>query len=344
MNMLNTLLPSLTNNAARSIPLVLVAALAVEATAQNVVPNPSFEDTARCNAEYDPVLLSAPPWFNINRATPDIYDCDLVQRCGEVWDPADPDVQLSGFQYARTGSRFVGAYHWYGANSSDTKEYLTVRLTTELVAQAVYSVSLSYSRADGFVLATDRISVFFGTDSFYVNDFRTVHVQPQVDLVDPDHEYLTNAEDWVQLTGAFVAAGGERYMTIGSFLDSSQVNGTIAPTGFLQYAYYYYDDVAVIEEPRSGIHELAFSGYLLVDGNLRLKGLPDNTYAARVIDATGRVIQELDQVLSNSGHADIPLGDQEMAYGLYLVSVWSKEGRGATRFVCLNPRRVSIPR
>ncbi|MBK9599121.1 MAG: hypothetical protein IPO60_12590 [Flavobacteriales bacterium] len=337
--MLKALLPSLTNLATRAIPLALVAALAVKATAQNLVPNPSFEDTARCNAEYDPVLLSAPPWFKPTTASSDIYDCNLIQRCGIVWDPADPDVQVSGFQYARTGSRFAGAYHWYGANSSDSKDYFTVKLTEALIEQTAYDVSLYYSRADGYAFATDRISVFFGPDSFYVHDYRTLHVQPQVDLMDPNNEYLTNAEDWVLLTGSFVATGGERYMTIGSFLDSSQVNGTIAPTGNLQYAYYYYDDISVMAESQSGIGELEFSGAVMGDGNLHLAGLPNAACTVRLLDPLGRVIQEFNQVRSVAGLADISLGDQGMAYGLYLVSVWSKEGRGATRFVYTGRRQ-----
>jgi len=329
----------LTNLATRAIPLALVAALAVKATAQNLVPNPSFEDTARCNAEYDPVLLSAPPWFKPTTASSDIYDNDLEQLCGIAWDPANPDVQASGFQFARTGTRFAGAFHWFGANSSDSKDYFTVKLTEALIEQTAYDVSLYYSRADGYAFATDRISVFFGPDSFYVHDYRTLHVQPQVDLMDPNNEYLTNAEDWVLLTGSFVATGGERYMTIGSFLDSSQVNGTTAPTGNLPYAYYYYDDIAVSPVHQSGIDELEFSGAVTGDGNLRLIGLSDGTYVARLIDRIGRVIQEFKQVRSMAGHADIAIGDQGMAHGLYLVSVESSEGRGATRFVYTGRRQ-----
>ncbi|MCB0757749.1 MAG: hypothetical protein KDC01_04760 [Flavobacteriales bacterium] len=338
--MLNALLLSLTNHAARAIPLAVAAALAVMATAQiNLVPNPSFEDTARCNAEYDPVLLSAPPWFNVNWATPDIYDNDLEDPCGIAWDPADPDVQGSGFQYARTGTRFAGAYHWYGANGSDTKDYITVKLTEALTVQTVYDVSLYYSRADGFALATDRISVYFGPDSFYVHDYRTLQVQPQVDLMDPDNQFLTNADDWVLLKGSFTAAGDERYMTIGSFLDSSQVVGTVAPTGNLSYAYYYYDDVRVAAGSQSGIGELDLSGTFLSDGNLRLAGLPDAEYSVRVMDPVGRVVQELSQVRSMAGHADIALGEQDMAEGLYVAVVWSRKERGSVRFIFTGRQR-----
>lgn len=281
-NMLNALLSSLTKQTARAIPLAVAVTLAAMVTAQNLVPNPSFEDTALCGT-YDPVRMTAPPWFNPTTATPDIYDCDLERQCGVVWDPADPDVQASGWQYARTGTRFAGAFHWYGANSSDSKDYFMVRLLQDLQAGTAYAVSLCYSRADGFDLATDRISVYFGPDSIHVDDYRTLHLQPQVDLMDPAHEYLTNAVDWTCLSDTFVATGNERYMIIGSFLDSSQVNGTVAPTGSSAYCYYYYDDVSVVAVDPSGVGEVQLEAYPLVNGRLVLNGVPPGSFRVRVV-------------------------------------------------------------
>ncbi|MBK9420852.1 MAG: T9SS type A sorting domain-containing protein [Flavobacteriales bacterium] len=329
--MLNELLLSLTKRAARAIPLAMAAALAGTATAQNLVPNPSFEDTALCNT-YDPVRLQAARWFNVNWATPDVYECDLVRRCGVVWDPADSDVQASGYQYARSGTRFAGAYHWYGVNSSDTKEYLTVRLDQDLIHGTNYSVSLYYSRADGYKLATDRISAYFGPDSFFVQDYRTLPLQPQVDLMDPEHEYLTDEVNWTYLADSFVATGNERYMTIGSFLDSSQVNGIMAPTGSFNYCYYYYDDVSVVAIKPSGIGEVQFGIVQLADGSFRLNKLPYGPITVRVLDVCGKLIREV-LASSSNGIIDLDFGGLDMANGLYVVNVLSKEGRGVARFV-----------
>ena len=336
--MLNALLLPLSTMVSRAIPLAVTLALAVLATAQNLVPNPSFEDTALCNT-YDPVRLQAARWFNVNWATPDVYECDLVRRCGVVWDPADPGVQASGYQYARTGTRFAGAFHWDGPGGTDLKEYLMVKLDQDLIGGNSYAVSLYYSRADGFEYALDRISVYFSVDSIHEDDFRTLHVQPQVDLMDPEHEYLTNATDWVQLTGAFVATGGEHYVVIGSFLDSSQINTTVAPTGSAHYAYYYYDDVSVVANDQSGIGEIEFTAAHNRDGTLSLSGLPDGAYAVRVLDYAGRVIVEDPMLLSLAGQAAVTIGDQGLAQGLYLVSVWSKERMGSARFTWTGGRR-----
>ncbi len=329
-NMLNALLSSLTKQNARVIPLAVAVALAGLATAQNLVPNPSFEDTAYCGT-YDPVRLPAPPWFNPNTATPDIYDNDLTRQCGVVWDPADPDVQASGWQYARTGTRFAGAYQWYGANSSDTKEYFMVRLLQDLQVGMPYAVSLCYSRAGGYSLATDRISVYFGPDSIHSDDFRTLPVQPQVDLMDPAHAYLTDAVNWTCLSDTFVALGNERYMIIGSFQDSSQVNGIDTFSGVAPLCYYYYDDVSVVALGPSGIREVELGAHVLTDSSLRLQNVPDGRLNIRILDTTGRLTRTV-HAIGERGTADVDLSDAGMARGIYMVTVWSKEARRSTRF------------
>ena len=307
----------------------LSLALAAMATAQNLVPNPSFEDTAYCNM-YDPVRTPAPPWFNPNIATPDIYDCDLDRQCGVVWDPSNLDVQLSGWQYAHTGTRFAGGYHWYGPNSSDSKDYFMAPLFQPMLPGASYAVSLYYSRADGFYWATDRISVYFGPDSIHVQDPGTLSLVPQIDLMDPLHPYLENATDWVQLTDTFVATGGEAYMIIGSFLDSSQVNG-IQTTGTFHYCYYYYDDVSVValSVPET-VHELLFSeAQQWPDIDLIWNGR--DVVHIRLYDASGRLIGSMDREM-NSGVNTLQFNG-DAAPGMYVMVVDNGKERRIGRLV-----------
>ncbi len=196
--------------------LLMNLALAAMATAQNLVPNPSFEDTARCG-EYDLVRLQMPPWFNPNIATPDVYDNNLTAPCGLPWDPSNPDVQDQGYQQARTGTRFAGAFHWYGPEASDSKDYVMVKLLSPLSQGSWYEVGLFVSRPEGFVYATDRIGVHFSADSINEDIPSTLPLDPQVELFAPNGGYLTDAVDWVELRDTFQATGVERYMVIGSF-------------------------------------------------------------------------------------------------------------------------------
>ncbi len=254
-----------------------------------------------------------------------------MRQCGVVWDPNDPDVQASGYQFARTGTRLAGAYQWYGANSSDTKEYFMVRLLQDLQVSMAYTVSLCYSRADGYSLATDRISVYFGPDSIHSDDFRTLPIQPQVDLMDPAHAYLTDAVNWTCLSDTFVAVGNERYLIIGSFQDSSQVNGIDTHSGVAPLCYYYYDDVSVVALGPSGIGEAELCAHALGTGSLRLQNVPDGRLTIRIQDTMGRLIRTV-HAIGERGTADVDLTDAGIARGIYMVTVWSKEARRSARF------------
>ncbi|MFZ1333309.1 MAG: hypothetical protein WAR83_14030, partial [Flavobacteriales bacterium] len=79
--------------------------------AQNLVPNPSFEDTMNCDIETQCMLLKAAEWYNPNTGTPDLFDADLDRSCGIPLDalPVTSDPE------PRTGLRMTGALQWFGA-------------------------------------------------------------------------------------------------------------------------------------------------------------------------------------------------------------------------------------
>lgn len=290
-------------------------------TAQNLVPNASFEDTALCDV-YDPIRTPAPPWFNPNLATPDIYDNDLERQCGVPWDPANPDVQLSGWQYARTGTRFAGAYHWDGPLGTDVKEYLMAPLQSTLLAGQAYEVSLYYSRMDGFYYATDRISVYFAPDSVHYNNGSSMPVEPQVDLRDPNSTYLAEAVQWVHLVDTFVAVGNERYLVIGSFLDSSQVIAQQV-SGSFHLAYYFYDDVEVRALDIS-VGYASLNVYMC-GGMLCWNSLHGAQVAQLTLcDVSGRLLRQYHPEPDSWGAIPLPT---DLMQGIYLVTVESPGAR-----------------
>ena len=66
-----------------------------------------------------------------------------------------------------------------------------------------------------------------------------------------------DSTNWVQISGIFVAAGGEDHVTIGNFFDSAGTQRTLVgtPTGGIDAAYYYIDDVSVtlVPEPTAAV-------------------------------------------------------------------------------------------
>jgi len=72
------------------------------------------------------------------------------------------------------------------------------------------------------------------------------YFEPQV--VNDYDRVLTDTKGWMQVSGVFVAQGGERFMTIGNFYPASQSNviDLDSLTYLLPGAYYYIDDVSVV--------------------------------------------------------------------------------------------------
>jgi len=323
--MLNTLLPSLTNLTTRTIPLALVAALAVKATAQTLVPNGGFEDTVHCTG-WDPPFTSALHWTSANTATPDMYDADLVRGCGVDLVPGS-DIYTEPYE----GERFAGCWQWYGAGSSDVHEYLMARLLAPMEAGDSYRVSMHYALAPPAHMAIDRIGVYFAQDSLFQDDLYTIEVIPQVQLFSPDSGYLVST-DWVELADTFMAIGNERWMIFGTFTHVDDVNGIVIPGFPLGAAYYYFDDIRV--EPvdaGSGIAEGP------VKPSLELRGDAFYWYGsspltdAMLFDATGRVIRQWKPI---HGSAELPyMLPTNLATGVYVLSVFSDTERRSVSFV-----------
>ncbi|MDQ3101696.1 MAG: hypothetical protein M3R08_09950 [Bacteroidota bacterium] len=227
----------------------LFFALAAMAMAQNLVPNPSFEDTTRCDIS-DPPFSEALHWTSPNLATPDLFDANLERLCGYSMGPDD-----SYYLPPADGLRVAAGFQWYGPNSSNTREYLMAKLLQPLVEDQSYLVSLKCARSSMNHRAKDRIGVYFGMDSIFQNDGNTLLVVPQVELFDPQGGYLESTS-WIQMTDTFVGAGGEQWIIYGTFQDANEVNGILLPPGWVNTAYYFFDEVSVEGIGHTGSEEL----------------------------------------------------------------------------------------
>lgn len=296
----------------------LTTALAAMATAQtNFVPNGSFEDTVDCYTFTQSTLLKAEHWRNPNTATPDVFDCDLERLCGIAMDPTSVNNPPGYYRPAYDGERFAGSYCWFGPGSSNTREYLMVKLTGTMEPGMAYEVGLHYVMPQNCRFAVDHIGVWFGPDSLFEATPNWLSVSPQVRLREQDSPYLTAAA-WTALSDTFMAQGGERWMVIGNFDEADSVNGIlINPDGLSVQSYYFMDMVHVelLGNPQ-GLLEL-IGGW---QGSALWLRWPDGTRpdAVELFDMAGRL------VLRNQA----PMGEREilwdlpgLANGVYVVRV-----------------------
>ena len=88
------------------------------------------------------------------------------------------------------------------------------------------------------------------TSNYYILNYT-----PQV--TSPSGVFLTDTLNWMQVSGTYTATGGETYITIGSFnsdantdtIDYGTANGS-------KQAYYFLDDISVVDCSTLGIDEL----------------------------------------------------------------------------------------
>ncbi len=305
-------------------------ALAAMATAQNHVPNPSFEDTTACNTPTQCTLLKATGWYNPNTATPDVWDCDLNRSCGADMEPNGPNGPA--YQYARTGTRLAGIYAWYGAGSSNTREYLMCGLSSPLAVGQAYIVSMWYARRRTFSLAVDHLGVWFGADSLHEPHPNWLHVTPQLKLRDPNSAFLVEDDLWTELRDTLVAEGGETWMVVGHFAEADSVVGLVVdPLDPDTWAYYYVDDLSV--EPIGGEnsvleHELVLRP--LVGGvGIRWPAGPP-IERVELLDTGGRLIL---QVQPGAGDQELIVDLQGLSAGVYLVRCTGGSEQTVARFI-----------
>src|SRR5687768_15313316 len=206
-----------------------------ESHAQNLAPNPSFEDYLNCPTDWygfgEP--LDCIPWVQGNAASADYYNACCVSCNISV-----PDNYF-GYEPAHTGVGYTGMF--LHDDIDNYREYIQAPLTEPLQAGVAYYVTFYVSLADD-ACGVRPIGAFFSSTPPPYDYNQNIDVEPQIFTNGP---YLNNVHGWTQISGCFVALGGEAFVTIGNFLDDSQTPLDPSCNNNTQNSYYFLDDVVV---------------------------------------------------------------------------------------------------
>lgn len=232
---------------------VMIVAFPILCNAQNLVPNPSFELYNTCPSglsclDYSPTYSAftwVQAWINPETgSSSDYFNACATSVC-------DVPTNTFGYQNANTGTAYTGGYAYLGSGTSATtfySEYIETKLTSPLVAGAVYQVSFYVNLINtGFsntLVGTDRVGVHFSDTVIWNSTIN--HLQLSYDVVNTPGNYLTDTVNWMKVSGLYTAKGGERYMVLGCFEDGNPITFQTVKAGTGQYlCYYYYDDISV---------------------------------------------------------------------------------------------------
>ena len=242
---------------------------------------------------------------------------------------------FKGFQEAFEGEAYAN-FACYSIFFPDAKEYLWHELDTPLIAGVAYVCRFRVSLGDSVNFALGSMGALISVENtrFWNNTQLFFNAEPQIQ--NPVNELLDDKEQWMTMSGQFVAQGGEKYVTIGSFVPDSMGN-IQRVSNFPQigenweYSSYLVDGVelyadtntAVVEDERPVIsaYPNPANEYVRVQGTQSMQRI-------EVIDLQGKVIMT-DHVTGREHNIDVRV----LTPGVYLVKVQNENGWVVQRFV-----------
>jgi len=288
--------------------------------AQNLVPNPSFEDTTSCPITANQIN-HATGWTNY-RGSP-----EYLNSCNN----SNMSVPLNswGFQQARTGNAYAGIATF------DTivffREYIGIQLVQSLVIGQKYFASFYACKAVNSTLisnptygnvASNKLGLKLSTVSY-------TNFNPQ-----PTNNYaqvftnliITDTLNWVRISGNFIADSIYQYLSIGNFFNDSNT-AFIATDSNAALAYYYIDDVVlstdslfsvglITQDPKTEImvYPNPFNNRISISLNNNIQS------EIALFDILSRIV--LKQTFTHS----ITIATDHLVNGLYIYEVRNKNG------------------
>ena len=213
--------------------------LSTSSMSQNLVPNPSFEDTVIC-----PIGLGriqdAVGWYHAGDSP------DYFNPCANASGASNGvPINFTGNQFAYDGNSYAGLVTSTIHLPQTYREYIGVQLTQSLTIGTQYHASAYISRGDS-IFGGDTIKC--STSKFGFR-FSTVSLNNAAPTDNFSHVHsdsiITDAIGWTKISGSFIADSAYQYLVIGNFYDDAHTDTAQCPG----IAYYLVDMVCVSTNP-----------------------------------------------------------------------------------------------
>ena len=185
--------------------------------AQNLIPNPNFEDTIYCPTSANQVVA-------LQHWLPLLESPDYFYRfgCGTLASTFSVPSNFCGYQNAFSGNGYVGMICYYASVSPEAREYIGTQLNSTLNIGQKYFISfnLSLSGGNGFLTGTNKFGCKLSTIPFVIDG---VTSNNQATFF--TDSIITDTLNWVKIRGSFIADSAYDYIAFGNFfVDSLTAN------------------------------------------------------------------------------------------------------------------------
>lgn len=276
----------------------------------NLVLNPSFEDKFTCiNTS---LLLEDYIYFWYGGR-------GYFNTCFSSTSGVDVPNNQCGNQMPRTGNAYCGIYTFSKSTAPPfaLRNYIQTKFNQNLLVGKKYRVAFYVSLGDTMHASNNTIGAHFSSDSLFTLSNGIIAEIPQIE--NDNNNDLSDKTIWKLVCDTFVAAGNERWMTIGNFYTDSlseiaALDSVCAqPNAYACSAYYYIDDVSVTLIDETGITEQKLNNFSLFpnpnNGNFRLhyKGIIAQPLMLYITDVFGKLVDSKKIVSTDSDYENTGL-------------------------------------
>ena len=179
----------------------------------NLVPNSGFEtNTSGCANVCCGIQNGyAPPWDSPNGSSPDLFN-----YCVSGMPSVGVPFNAFGFQFAQSGNGYSGIVT-FDVSGQNYREYIQVELDSTLITNRSYCIRFYVNLNDSTGIGNNNIGMYFSSTHTYVSGYQFLNFIPQINYTG----VISDTLNWTEITGTFIAQGGERYIIIGNFFPDS---------------------------------------------------------------------------------------------------------------------------
>jgi outer membrane protein OmpA-like peptidoglycan-associated protein len=210
--------------------------------AQNLVKNPTME-TGKSYPQYFGQINRAKGWSSASNGTVDLFHKNAKRSENGM------PINHQGTQEAKDGNYAGIIAYWEPTENKNYSEYIQTELSQPLVAGKKYTVKFLTSLSEVSTRAVKGLGASVTKQKTYVYTQHHISLKPSVKA----EGFITEQAGWAEVSGLYTATGGEKFITIGLFLDGAASASELAQNvgsdnaEKLNRAYYYITGVVVEE-------------------------------------------------------------------------------------------------
>lgn len=215
--------------------------------AQNLVPNPSFEEFVTCPDATDQISR-ATGWSSY------FGSADYFNACALALQQTDVPYNSYGFQFASDGQGYAGVMTYIGPGGAPdpdhSKEVFGAVLAEHLIPNVPVYLSLKVSSAtNGFQVAPRWACNGIGMRFSMIADYDGNGPHPNAAAIHLDAVPMDTV-NWILVSGVYVPDSAYGYVMVGNFFSDSLLTPEIVDSGGnTNWAFMFVDEVCASFTP-----------------------------------------------------------------------------------------------